>query len=182
MKRATNKRAKDTRPTMDRMEVEMRVAHAGHEAVQKASKEGASPKLTKALARGARKDQVGGLLIGAASLSSMVSLERYWSTALAGQAGPSTALAYTAFAYLRADEALAALDADEAAFAKAAVEFSKEIPLDSLREISAAIQGHIKDLFATDNAGGAADAGALPGESAQAATEKSSPSKNGLKK
>ena len=162
MKRATNKRAKDTRPTMDRMEVEMRVAHAGHEAVQKASQAGASKRTLRALAAAGRPPvTIGDFVIGPATLNSMVALDRYWQTDLAKQSSAVMALVHTVFAYLEPDAALDALDAGEAAFSKAAQDLSKKIPMAQMSDIAARIRVHITDLFTTP--GGEAEE-AEPGE------------------
>jgi len=162
-KKATKKAAKtaaDTRPTLTRLEVEKRVAGAGHEAVQKASKAGASDKLVKTLARTASREVYGQLEIKAPSLNSMVALDRYWASDLYKNASMVMALVYTVYAYLNPDRALTNLAESEDVFHTQAVEFSKTIELEQLRAIAASVKGHIGDLFGT---GGAAEE-ATPGE------------------
>lgn len=165
-KKATKKAAKtaaDTRPTLTRLEVEKRVAGAGHEAVQKASKAGASKRTLHALAAaGHPKLEIAGFTVGPATLNSMVALDRYWQTDLAKTASAIMALVHTVYAYLRPDEALAALEISEAEFAREAQELSKQIPMAQMSALAGRIKQHITDLFATTDGGAAEEA--VPGE------------------
>lgn len=164
-KTATKKAARkaDTRPTMSRLEVEQRVANAGHEAVQKASKAGASKRTLKALsAAGESVVEIAGFRIGPATLNSMVALDRYWQSDLAKKASAVMALVHTVFAYLRPDEALASLDISEAEFERTAQELSKQIPMAQMSVLAGRIKAHITDLFSTANGGEAEEA--EPGE------------------
>lgn len=157
---ATKKRAAK-KPVMTRQQVEIAVAMAGAEAHEQAASRGTDPKVLRALARGASADQVGGFKVGAASLNTMVALDRLWGTQAFTVASPLMGLVYMVYAYLNPDAALAALETGDDVFVRRATAFAAKVPMNQVRDLAALIKGHIADLMG--DPGGAAGE-AAPGK------------------
>lgn len=156
-----SKKRAEKRPVMRRAELEMKAAIAGREAVEKARDAGASPKVIGQLARGAKVRVIGGIEVRAGSLKCAAALDRCWATDMFKEASPIRRMLLMVTAYLKPNEAIAAMAKGEDDFLSLAEDFSEQVPMAELRDLMAEIQGHIVDLVGE---GGGAKA-AEPGES-----------------
>jgi len=151
MSKKRDRQSKDTRPPIQRRDLERQVAEAGRKAVVEAGGKPADPKVLVALAGTGRPDVIAGIDIHQPALNALVAWEQWLASKAAKTATPVTMLAATAYAYLRPDEAIEAMKRGDDVMLDQTRDFSRELDVPALKKITLIIRAHIADLFGDIN-------------------------------